>query len=452
MKKLLLALLVALCTGATLSAQEMKLVATIEYNRTQFENYQYTLSFNTTEAKTINVGVDWGNGNMLTYSLNCNGQYGEDRFPSIYQSASATLAGATVKVYTQNPEDIAMFYIDHSYSVQAIPQSIDVSQLTNLRTLLIGKANLTNGLDLSANTELMNLNCINNGLKALDLTNNKKLKRLEASGNSFGDNLNLTQCGELKNLLVVGSIMGSKAVTSLDLTNNTKLEVVTCYLNKIETLDLSNAPLLRSLNCHTSQVKSLTINSTAVLTDLTCNSNDLTFNTMSSISQTISGTGNYIYDRQASILLETAYAPNTSIDLSNTGAEFYVWKKASDKSVLAEGVDYTIASGITQFKHAIDGNIYCEMTNSLFPLLTLTSTQTTISGGTSINQNQATTKIVGEAGAIRIVADNQTGYTVYTTSGTAIANGTAQGETTIGAAQGIYIVKIGETTQKVIVK
>ena len=58
-------------------------------------------------------------------------------------------------------------------------------------------------------------------------------------------------------------------------------------------------------------------------------------------------------------------------------------------------------------------------------------------------------KIVGEEGAIRVVAESAD-VTVYTMTGQAVA--AVDGEATIRLAAGFYIVRVGGTTVKVVVK
>lgn len=60
-------------------------------------------------------------------------------------------------------------------------------------------------------------------------------------------------------------------------------------------------------------------------------------------------------------------------------------------------------------------------------------------------------KIVGEEGAIRVVAESAD-VTVYTMTGQAVAAAAVDGEATIRLAAGFYIVRVGGTTVKVVVK
>lgn len=60
-------------------------------------------------------------------------------------------------------------------------------------------------------------------------------------------------------------------------------------------------------------------------------------------------------------------------------------------------------------------------------------------------------KIIGEEGAIRVVAESAD-VTVYTMTGQAVAAAEVDGEATIRLAAGFYIVRVGGTTVKVVVK
>ena len=60
-------------------------------------------------------------------------------------------------------------------------------------------------------------------------------------------------------------------------------------------------------------------------------------------------------------------------------------------------------------------------------------------------------KIIGEEGAIRVVAESAD-VTVYTMTGQTVAVAAVDGEATIRLAAGFYIVRVGSTTVKVVVK
>ncbi|WP_456377875.1 T9SS type A sorting domain-containing protein [Lutibacter sp.] len=72
---------------------------------------------------------------------------------------------------------------------------------------------------------------------------------------------------------------------SLDISNNTALESLNCGYNQIGSLDVSNNPALVTLDCYFNQLTSLTINSHPNLVTLSCLANNLTTLNISSNQQ-----------------------------------------------------------------------------------------------------------------------------------------------------------------------
>lgn len=83
-------------------------------------------------------------------------------------------------------------------------------------------------------TNLLNLNCSNNSITALDLISFKNLESLNCSNNSI-TNLNLSNCKNLESLNC-----SNNKIKSLDLSNCNNLESLDCSINEIKKLDLHN--------------------------------------------------------------------------------------------------------------------------------------------------------------------------------------------------------------------
>jgi hypothetical protein len=98
-------------------------------------------------------------------------------------------------------------------------------------------------------TSLTQLDCSNNSLTTLDLSQNTALNFLQSNNNSL---------------------------TILDLSQNPGITGVFCYNNSLTTLDLNQNMPLTILNCQTNQLTSLDISNFASLTVLYCGSNQLT--------------------------------------------------------------------------------------------------------------------------------------------------------------------------------
>jgi len=65
-------------------------------------------------------------------------------------------------------------------------------------------------------------------------------------------------------------------LTSIDLSENIKLQLLTCQYNDLTTLDLSKNIKLQSLTCNNNDLITLDLSANVALTKLTCNDNDLT--------------------------------------------------------------------------------------------------------------------------------------------------------------------------------
>jgi Leucine-rich repeat (LRR) protein len=98
-------------------------------------------------------------------------------------------------------------------------------------------------------TSLTQLDCSNNSLTTLDLSQNTTLNFLQSNNNSL---------------------------TILDLSQNPVITGVFCYNNSLTTLDLNQNMPLTILNCQTNQLTSLDISGFTSLTGLYCGSNQLT--------------------------------------------------------------------------------------------------------------------------------------------------------------------------------
>jgi len=125
--------------------------------------------------------------------------------------------------------------------------SLDISNNTALESLYCSNNQLSN-LNISNNTALELLYCSDNQLSSLDINNNTALKQLYCSGNQL---------------------------SSLDINNNTALEIFNCSNNQLSSLDINNNTALRVLDCSNNQLRSLDISNNTALRVLDCSNNQL---------------------------------------------------------------------------------------------------------------------------------------------------------------------------------
>ncbi len=181
--------------------------------------------------------------------------------------------------------------------------SLDLSNNTALTTLYCYDNQLTS-LDVSNNTALTTLYCFDNQLTSLDVSNNTALTALQCYNNQ------LTALDVSNNTALTHLTCRNNQLTALDLSNNTALTSLTCFENQLTSLDVSNSTALESLNCYDNQLTSLDVSNHTALTYLNCDNNQLTS-----------------LDVSNSTALESLYCDNnqlTALDLSNNTALEYL--------------------------------------------------------------------------------------------------------------------------------
>ena len=140
-------------------------------------------------------------------------------------------------------------------------------------------------------TSLKHLSCSRNPeLKTIDVSNNTSLEVLDisytgVSSIDVSNNANLEElsCTETKiktldtshNPNLKELNCGLNGLTLLNIRSNPLLEILTCHENNLTSLDLSSNPNLRELTCYNNQLISLDLSANTNLTKLTCSNNKL---------------------------------------------------------------------------------------------------------------------------------------------------------------------------------
>ncbi|MBQ9891356.1 MAG: hypothetical protein IJM39_08085 [Firmicutes bacterium] len=142
---------------------------------------------------------------------------------------------------------------------------LDVSGCTKLRVLNCQFCLLTE-LDLSKNTDLEYLNCEMNHLKSLDLSKNPALIELNCSFNDEITEIDVSNKAELKVLKLTDCDLAS-----LDISKNTKLITLFCGFNRLTSLDVSKNTALVTLYCYGNSLGDLDVSHNTELKELMCN-------------------------------------------------------------------------------------------------------------------------------------------------------------------------------------
>ena len=154
--------------------------------------------------------------------------------------------------------------------------SLDVTQNTGLTHLHCYYNQLTS-LDVTQNTALTWLDCSDNQLMSFDVTQNTGLTHLYCSFNQ------LTSLDVTQNTALTWLFCDENQLTSLDVTQNTALTYLACAWNQLTSLDVTQNTVLASLYAENNQFTSLDVTQNTALISLTCGNQltslDLTQNT-----------------------------------------------------------------------------------------------------------------------------------------------------------------------------
>ncbi|MCO4814613.1 MAG: hypothetical protein KC454_07860 [Flavobacteriales bacterium] len=146
--------------------------------------------------------------------------------------------------------------------------SLNVTENILLCCLYCGNNQLTS-LDVTQNIDLLYFTCEKNQLTSLDVTQNPVLDIFGCGWNQL-TSLDVTQNSVLNRLGLVHN-----QITVLDVTQNTILYSLQCEFNQLTSLDVTQNSDLSALNCHDNQFTSLDLSQNPALTFLKCWNNEL---------------------------------------------------------------------------------------------------------------------------------------------------------------------------------
>ena len=179
--------------------------------------------------------------------------------------------------------------------------------ITNTTSLDLSNRNLNNLEGLEVFTNVTELNCSNNPLTSLDVSVFSELKELNCN-NCFNQS----------------SASRSYSNGVLDLSENTKLQTLSCAENGLTSLILPDTQTLYWINCSSNRLTTLDVSKNPVLDYLSCMNNQLT---MIDVSKNTALTFLELDDNQLTtlditqnVLLETLWVPRnklTALDVSS---------------------------------------------------------------------------------------------------------------------------------------
>ena len=146
---------------------------------------------------------------------------------------------------------------------------LNLSSVKTLEHVHLNDNALTALDSLKNNKDLIELSAVNNKISSVTLTNFTKLETLKLSGNKLAK-IDLSKNTALKTL-----DLSSNSLTKPDLTKNTALEELNIAKNSIKEIDLSKNTALKKLTANSTGLEKLDLTKNTALTELVLNSNKL---------------------------------------------------------------------------------------------------------------------------------------------------------------------------------
>ena len=191
---------------------------------------------------------------------------------------------ACTDIFTYVPDDNFETYLETNGlgDNTANNNFVLTSNITNLTILDVSGNNIENLTGIEDFVDLENLDCSDNNLKSLNLTNNAALLELNCSNNilpplDLSANVLITTLNCSSQIPYTDPDDASKnySFNNLDVNSNTALLNLNCSGNTLTSLYISSNLLLTDLDCSLNQIKILNVSANTELINLYCNDNSL---------------------------------------------------------------------------------------------------------------------------------------------------------------------------------
>lgn len=411
-------------------------------------------TFTTTEDQTASlilvananktpVYIDWkGDGVELA-------QYSVGTSPT--QFTVTTYKNAEVKVYSYDEvSNLTVFSISGATMSQ-----MDVSDLKQLTCLSVNNAGLSD-IKLPDSDNLYEIYLDGNNFSSINLKRYAgKLRYLTLNKN----NLTTFDASVYPKLNILA--IGDNQLSSVKL-NNQELWQLTLSGNKLSEIDLTNVPNIENLALGHNELTNIDVSKLSKLHVLFLDANKFKFSTLPPNNDY----SLYTYDDQAALDVKVEdgkvdISSEAVIDGIETTYRWFVDKPVRDDygeltgEELYIGDEYTLNNGVTTFIKPID-NVMCVMTNNKFPNVVLYTPlmdiTTTGIDYVAYNGKSVSVKVVDNR--IRIKAEDGIPVRLNGINGTLVfSSTTVNGECEIsGIASGVYVITIGNSSYKIVVK
>ena len=239
---------------------------------------------------------------------------------SLFSLLMIASAHADVVINSSNFPDAKFrsYLLSQSYGTDGMLTNSEIADIGNIY-LLFEKIENLKGIEFF--TSLTYLDCSGNNLSSLDLSNNTRLVTLYCDNNQL-TSINVSGCSALNRFTC-----GNNQLSSLDISGNTNLKYLDCSYNPLGGLDVSKNTILKNLYCKENQLTSLDVSYNTMLEYLDCSGNQLTTLNLSNNNELY-----YLYCQKNQI-------KGTGMDaliqnLPMTGEKIYVIDNEADNNIM----------------------------------------------------------------------------------------------------------------------
>lgn len=329
----------------------------------------------------VTVNLNWTNVSIIdiTATNGSSQNFGVDDIVfSPYTPCTVTIPDANFKAYlvgntaiNTNGDTEIQCSEASAFTGAVIVNGLNISDLTGIEaftniSVLNCRDNALTSLDISQNTALLELLCQSNALSSLDVSTNTLLTRLWCDDNSSISSLNVSS-----NTALVVLSSGNNNLTSIDISSNTALVYLSCYNNSITSIDLSNNTVLVRVVLDFNGLTNLDISSNTALENLSFQSNALTNLDLSSNTalKNIKGINNGLtsLDVSSNLALESLQIDDnsfTSLDISNN--TFLNVLQANNNSLTGLNVANGNNANFVQFNALNNQDLTCIQIDAAF--------------------------------------------------------------------------------------
>ena len=173
---------------------------------------------------------------------------------------------------TYVPDDNFEFFLEAYGMGNGIANDdyVTTANINSITTLYIASQSISDLTGIEDFSALTDLDCRNNQLTTLDLSNNPALDTLVCYQNQ------LTSINVGANTSLTHLICSQNQLTTLDVSQNTALTLLDCSENQLTSIDVSNNPQLLTFWCNYNQITNLDISNNLQLIVFQCTGNQLT--------------------------------------------------------------------------------------------------------------------------------------------------------------------------------